>query len=45
MATDTVATARANRNMIVGGVWCVCGIVVTVITYANAYGGGTYVVA
>lgn len=45
LAATIVATDRANRNMIVGGVWCIGGIAVTVITYANAYGGGKYVVA
>jgi hypothetical protein len=37
--------AAANRNMLVGGLWCVGGIVVTVVTLVSASGGGTYVVA
>lgn len=35
----------AMRNMRQGGLWCVGGILVTVITYSAASGGGTYVVA
>ncbi len=35
----------AQRNMIVGGLWCGGGIAVTVVTYTAASGGGTYVVA
>ena len=38
----------ANRDMLVGGLWCLGGIIVTVVTYssvANSPGGGTYVVA
>lgn len=37
----------AKKNMLFGFLWCVGGIVVTVITYANASsgGGGRYVVA
>jgi hypothetical protein len=38
--------AAANRNMLVGGLWCVGGIVVSVATYSAASsGGGSYVVA
>ena len=36
--------ARAKRNMIVGGLWCGGGAAVTAVTYANASGGGSYVV-
>jgi len=39
-----VSMARAKRNMIVGGLWCGGGAAVTAVTYANASGGGTYVV-
>lgn len=39
------ASQRARRNMIVGGAWCAGGTAVTIITYAAASGGGTYVVA
>ena len=37
----------ANRNMLVGGLWCAGGIIVTGFTYAAASGrgGGSYVVA
>ena len=37
--------ALARKNMISGALWCIGGIVVTVITYNSASGGGTYVVA
>jgi hypothetical protein len=38
--------ARHRRNMTVGGLWCVGGTAVTLITYtAASSGGGTYVVA
>ena len=45
--SDLGAAARvaANRNMFVGGLWCVGGIVVTALTYSAASGGGSYVVA
>jgi len=36
---------RANKNMIYGALWCVGGIIVTVVTYSGASGGGTFVVA
>jgi hypothetical protein len=31
--------------MLVGGIWCAGGAVVTIITYQAAAAGGTYVVA
>jgi hypothetical protein len=37
--------ARAKRNMVVGGLWCLGGTLVTAVTYAAAQGGGTYTVA
>jgi hypothetical protein len=37
--------AKAKRNMIVGGLWCVGGTIVTVLTYAAAQEGGTYTIA
>ncbi len=37
--------AKGKRDMVVGGLWCGGGIVVTLYTYAAASGGGTYVVA
>lgn len=40
----TVA-AVAKRNMLVGGLWCGGGLLVTLFTYMAASGGGTYVVA
>ena len=42
---DDRVAAAARRNMLVGGLWCGGGIAVTAITYLNASGGGTYVVA
>ena len=42
------ASAAAKRNMLIGGLWCIGGTVVTVLTYqaaANNPGGGSYVVA
>ena len=39
--------SRNQRNMLVGGLWCVGGTAVTLVTYsaASGEGGGTYVVA
>jgi hypothetical protein len=35
-----------QRNMLIGGLVCVVGLIVTIVTYSNAVaGGGTYVVA
>ena len=34
-----------NKNMLYGALWCVGGILVTVLTYSAASNGGTYVVA
>jgi len=42
---DTTALAIAHRNMVVGGLWCGGGILVTLLTFAAASGGGSYVVA
>jgi len=39
-------SGNGQRNMLVGGLWCLGGILVTAVTYANASsGGGRYVVA
>lgn len=35
----------AAKNMVIGGLWCLGGIIVTAATYSAAQGGGTYVVA
>ncbi|HYH05212.1 MAG TPA: hypothetical protein VEC37_19140 [Bacillota bacterium] len=35
----------AYKDMIFGGLWCVGGLIVTVLTYSAASGGGRYVVA
>jgi hypothetical protein len=45
--SDDVAAIRAaaNKNMLVGGLWCAGGILVTALTYSAASGGGSYVVA
>jgi hypothetical protein len=37
--------AAAERDMRVGGLWCLGGIVVTAVTYSAASGGGSYVIA
>lgn len=37
--------ALGRKNIISGALWCIGGIVVTVITYNAASGGGSYVVA
>ena len=34
-----------NKNILYGALWCVGGILVTVLTYSAASNGGTYVVA
>ena len=34
-----------RKNMVYGALWCIGGIVVTVVTYRAASSGGTYVVA
>lgn len=36
--------AVAVRNMVVGGLWCVGGIVVTAVSYSSAEPGGTYII-
>lgn len=36
---------RANKDMLYGALWCIGGIIITVITYSAASGGGTYVIA
>ena len=35
----------ASKDIIVGLLWCIGGIVVTVVTYNNASPGGTYIIA
>lgn len=35
----------AAKDIIVGLLWCIGGIVVTMVTYNNASNGGTYVIA
>jgi len=37
--------SSGSRNALIGGLFCVGGTVVTVVTYEAARGGGTYVVA
>ncbi len=34
-----------NKNMLYGALWCVGGLLVTILTYSAASDGGTYVVA
>jgi hypothetical protein len=45
---DSAAHDAANKNMLVGGLWCLGGILVTAATYgaaSNNPNGGSYVVA
>lgn len=42
---DEAKKSSANKDMLYGALWCVGGIIVTVVTMSNASGGGTYVVA
>lgn len=35
----------SNKNMLYGALWCVGGLLVTILTYSAASDGGTYVVA
>jgi hypothetical protein len=45
---EEIITAKkdnGHKDMLVGALWCVGGIVVTAVTYSAASGGGTYVVA
>lgn len=46
-ARDSAVRKRARRDMLMGGLICVIGIVVTVTTYSavSSAGGGSYVVA
>ena len=39
------AVAKANKDMVVGGIWFFGGLLVTVLTYGAASGGGSYVIA
>lgn len=34
-----------NKNMLYGALWCVGGLLITILTYSAASDGGTYVVA
>lgn len=34
-----------NKNMLYGALWCIGGLLVTILTYSAASDGGTYVVA
>lgn len=40
-----VKQERGNKDMMVGGLWLAGGILVTVLTFSAASGGGTYVIA
>ena len=42
---ETDVHAAGRKNMIYGALWCIGGIVVTVVTYSIASGGGTYIIA
>ena len=36
---------RARKDMLYGGLWCLAGLAITIMSYNAASGGGTYVVA
>jgi hypothetical protein len=36
---------KANKDMMFGALWFFGGLIVTIVTYSNASGGGRYVVA
>lgn len=42
---EAATRKQGRRDMIVGGLWCVGGLVVTIATYSASSGGGRYVVA
>jgi uncharacterized membrane protein YvbJ len=47
-APDNLPRAAAQNRMLSGALWCIGGILVTVITYlsaASSPSGGTYIVA
>lgn len=44
-AKAQAAKEASRKNMLYGALWCVGGIVVTVLTYQAAAGGGSFVVA
>lgn len=44
-ARDAQLKEAAQKNMMFGALWCIGGIVVTVLTYSAASEGGGYVVA
>lgn len=44
-ARDAQLKEAAQKNMMFGALWCIGGIVVTVLTYSAASEGGSYVVA
>lgn len=43
MRTDAVRSA-GKKNMIYGALWCIGGVVVTVVTFSMAANGGSYIV-
>jgi len=48
VAENGTTRSQGVRNMVIGGLWCVGGILVTAITYGAASsgsGGGSYVIA
>ena len=42
--TEKSPRSRANRDMVVGAIWCGVGVLITVVTYSAASGpeGGSY---
>lgn len=41
---DGAKRSRARKDMLYGGLWLGGGLLITIITYSNARGGGSYVV-
>lgn len=41
---NTARRSKAKKDMLYGGLWLVGGAIVTLVTIANASGGGSYVV-
>jgi hypothetical protein len=45
VATVSVHKDEGTKNMMIGGLICLVGIVITAATYSSAAGGGRYVIA
>jgi hypothetical protein len=45
VATTSMKKEEGTKNMMIGGLICLVGIVITAATYSSAAGGGKYVIA